>query len=333
MITQIQMPYRITQDTEVTLPKWREIFDLSELVPDLLRVGLVIFLAIASYRVVKLLTQRLEREVQAEDPMVKRVREQRARTLASLINYIALVVIVSLAALTILSTFIKIDIGPLLATAGVAGLAISFGAQSLVKDIINGGFIIMEGQFAIGDVIRVGEIAGQVERITLRTTVLRDIEGVVHILPNGEINRVSNLTKAWSRAVLDVNIAFKEDVDRVIDTMREVGLSLADDPKWKPLLIEPPEVLGVQAFTDAGIVIRLIAKTLPLKQWDVARELRRRIKRRFDQEKIEFAVARMALYRGGALSKMTFRDAEDGAPGEGEVGPGTTTRNTGHGPR
>ena len=265
---------------------WTEIFHWELLITAGIKAAVIILLALISYRVVKLLTGRLDREIEEEDPIVKRVREQRAKTLAGLLNSIALVVIIALSVLMIIRGF-GIDVGPLLATAGVAGLAISFGAQSLVKDVISGAFILLEGQFGIGDVVRIGTTAGNVEKITLRTTVLRDVEGVVHIIPNGAIDKVSNLTKTWSRAVLDIGIAYGEDVDRAIAVLRAVGLEMRDDANWEPLLIDEPEVMGVEKLADSAVVLRIMAKTIPLKQWEVARELRRRIKNRFDREGIE----------------------------------------------
>ncbi|MBI4544164.1 MAG: mechanosensitive ion channel family protein [Gemmatimonadetes bacterium] len=278
------------------MPDLSRIFDWERVLPDLVRIGVILGLAFAGYHAVKLLTARLQRERPEEDPLLKRLREQRARTLAGLLNNVALVVIVVVAALTILGAFI--DIKPLLATAGVAGLAISFGAQSLVKDVISGIFILLEEQFGIGDVVRVGDTAGMVEKITLRTTVLRDLEGIVHVIPNGEITRVSNLTKAWSRAVLDIGVAYKEDVDRVIGVLLEVGRQLYADPEWGSSLLEEPEVLGIQSLADSAVTIRMAAKTLPLRQWDVARELRRRIKKRFDAEGIEIPFPHLTFYWG-----------------------------------
>jgi small conductance mechanosensitive channel len=198
--------------------------------------------------------------------------------------------------LMVLGTFM--DIGPLLASVGVLGLAISFGAQSLVKDVISGTFMLLEGQFGIGDVVRVTDVSGQVEKITLRTTVLRDSQGVVHIIPNGEITRVSNLTKTWSRAVLDVGVAYKEDVDRVIAVLDELGREFHADPEWGALLVEEPLVLGVEDLGDSAVVIRVSARTLPEKQWDVAREWRRRIKKRFDRENIEIPFPHLTFYWG-----------------------------------
>ncbi|MBI4408926.1 MAG: mechanosensitive ion channel family protein [Gemmatimonadetes bacterium] len=276
---------------------WRGALPWDRLAPDLVRIGIILVGAFIGYRLIKLFTRRLlTRRIEEEDPLLKRMREQRAQTLAGLLSNVALVVIATVAGLTVLGTFI--DIGPLLATAGVAGLAVSFGAQSLVKDIISGAFILVEGQFGIGDVVRVGDAAGMVEKITLRTTILRDLHGVVHIIPNGEITRLSNLTKAWSRAVIDVGVAYREDVDRVLDVLRELGGELQADPEWGVLLLEPPEVLGVEAFGDSSVNLRMMAKTLPLKQWDVARELRRRIKKRFDAEGIEIPYPHVTFYWG-----------------------------------
>jgi small conductance mechanosensitive channel len=175
---------------------------------------------------------------------------------------------------------------------------VSFGAQSLVKDVISGTFILMEGQFGIGDVVRIGDTAGQVEKITLRTTTLRDFEGVVHIIPNGEITKVSNLTKTWSRAVLDIGVSYREDVDRVISVLRRLGAEFLRDPDWGPLVLEEAEVLGVQSLGDSAVVIRLQVRTLPLKQWEVARELRRRVKARFDAEQIQIPFPHVTVYWG-----------------------------------
>ena len=276
---------------------WDVVFNREVLVTALLKVAVILALALVTYRIVKLLTHRLERDVEEEDPVVKRLREQRAKTLASLLNHVALIVIALVSLLMIINSF-GIQIGPLVAAAGVVGLAISFGAQSLVKDVITGTFILLEGQYGIGDVVRIGDTAGMVEKITLRTTILRDLHGVVHIFPNGSIDRVSNLTKTWSRTVLDVGVAYREDVDRVIALLRELGSELHEDAQWRELLVEPPEVLGVEAFADSAVTIRMIAKTIPLKQWEVARELRRRIKKRFDAEGVEIPYPHVTFYWG-----------------------------------
>lgn len=271
---------------------------VEEAVPFIGQSALVVLIGVIAYRIVTIMTSRLEREIEVDDPVVKRVREQRGRTIASLLNNIARVTIFVLTVLTVLGSIPDFNIGPWLAGLGVLGLALSFGAQSLVKDIINGIFVLIEGQYGIGDVIRVGETAGMVERITLRVTVLRDLHGVVHVIPNGEINTLSNLTKAWSRAVLDVRVAYKEDIDRVIDVLRDLGQEIANDPEWSQLLTEPPAVLGVENFAESGVIVRMIATTLPLKQWEVAREMRRRIKNRFDAEGIVIPYPHLTFYWG-----------------------------------
>jgi small conductance mechanosensitive channel len=257
----------------------------------------IVFIGIAIYRIIKLVIRRIvARDIDADDAIVKRLRAQRAKTIGGLLTNVALIVIVTITMLMVLGTFM--DIGPLLASVGVLGLAISFGAQSLVKDVISGTFMLLEGQFGIGDVVRVTDVSGQVEKITLRTTVLRDSQGVVHIIPNGEITRVSNLTKTWSRAVLDVGVAYKEDVDRVIAVLDELGREFHADPQWGALLVEEPLVLGVEDLGDSAVVIRVSARTLPEKQWDVAREWRRRIKKRFDRENIEIPFPHLTFYWG-----------------------------------
>lgn len=262
-----------------------------------LQILLIIALAWAAYRALGAMLRRLERSAAAADPSTITLQEQRVATLLGLVRSVGLVVIVVITLFMVL-TALGFEIGPLLAGAGVIGLAISFGAQSLVRDIISGLFILFENQFAVGDVIRVGDVSGKVESITLRIVVMRDVHGTVHIVPNGEITRVSNLTRSFSRAVLEIGVAYREDVDRVMDVMREVGQELFEDPEWSPLLVEPPTVPGIESFGDSAVNIRMLATTLPLKQWDVARELRRRLKRRFDEVGIEIPFPHSTLYWG-----------------------------------
>lgn len=266
--------------------EWSDLFDWPELTVTGLRIVAALLVGWVAYRVLRLVLRRIERSVADDDPGVVSVREQRAMTLIGLVRNMGLVVISVLVMFMVLGA-LGIDLGPLLAGAGVIGLAISFGAQSLVKDIISGLFILFENQFGVGDVIRIEpSIGGVVERMTLRVVVLRDVQGVVHVIPNGEIKRVSNLTRTWSRVVLDVGVAYDEDSDRVMEVMRDVGRELWEDPQWRPLLVEPVEVPGIESFGESAVNIRIMAKTVPLKQWEVARELRRRIKRRFDEEGI-----------------------------------------------
>jgi small conductance mechanosensitive channel len=233
------------------------------------------------------------------------IQEQRARTLVSLFRSIGRVIIGILFLFMLLGA-VGVNLGPLLAGAGVIGLAVSFGAQSLVKDVISGLFILIENQFGVGDVIRIEGVSGAVERMTLRVVVLRDVEGVVHIVPNGQITKVSNTTRSWSRVVLDVGVAYKEDPDRVIGVLRDIGREMWEDPEWRPLMLEPPEVPGVESFADSSVNIRMWAKTLPLKKWDVGRELRKRIKMRFDRESIEIPFPHQTVYWGDGQGPSPF---------------------------
>ena len=273
-----------------------DLFDWAALVGNLIRIAVIILLAIGTYRLLKVFTRRLQREVDEPDLVRKRLREQRAQTVASLLNNVGLIIIAGITFLMILGTFI--EIGPLLAGVGVLGLAVSFGAQSLVKDLISGAFMLVEGQFAVGDVIKVKETAGLVEKITLRTIVLRDINGVVHVIPNGTVETLSNLTKSWSRAVLEIGVAYKEDVDLVIGVLEDEAMKMYADPDWEPLIVEEPTVPGVERFDESAVTIRVMFKTLPLKQWDTAREFRRRIKKRFDADGIEIPFPHRTVYWG-----------------------------------
>lgn len=267
------------------------------LINSALRILLVVALAWVAFRALGVLTRRVERAVSAGDAGTISFQEQRAKTLVGLLRSVGIVFILLIALFMILEG-LGVNIGPLLAGAGVIGLAISFGSQSLVKDIISGLFILFENQFGVGDVIRVADVSGAVERMTLRVVVLRDIHGTVHVIPNGEITRVSNLTRLWSRAVLEIGVAYKEDADHVMEVMRDVGRGMWEDPEWRPLLVEEITVPGIESFGDSSVNIRIMAKTIPLKQWDVARELRRRLKRRFDEERIEIPFPHRTFYWG-----------------------------------
>jgi small-conductance mechanosensitive channel len=294
---------------------WRDALQRDVLLTNVIKIAIVLLIAIVGYRVLRISINRIvNRPIDEDDVLVRRLREQRARTLGSLLGSVALVAVVVIVVLTILDILLD-DIGPILASFGILGLAFSFGAQSLVKDVIAGTFMLLEGQFGIGDVVRIEGVAGMVEKITLRTTVLRDLEGVVHVIPNGSITRVSNLTKAWSRAVLDVGVGYREDIDRVLDVLRRLLTEFYRDAQWGALLLEEPEVLGIQAFGDSAVMVRCVAKTLPLKQWDVARELRRRIKNRFDRENIEIPYPHMTFYWGENQAPTLPAPAEAGSAG------------------
>jgi moderate conductance mechanosensitive channel len=293
----------VPQDTAaaaqaVTTVNWGDVLVWETLLSRAINVVVVIFIAIIAFRLIRvLITKLLDRDIEEEDPLVRRLREQRAQTLTGLLGNVAAIAVFVVATLTILDILLD-NIGPILASFGIIGLAFSFGAQSLVRDVISGTFMLIEGQFGVGDVVEVAGVSGLVEKITLRTTILRDVEGRVHIVPNGEITRVTNMTKAWSRAVLHVGVAYREDADRVMDVLRDLLHDFHQDPEWGALLLEPPQVPGIENFEDSAVIIRILAKTLPLKQWDVARELRRRIKKRFDAEGIEIPFPHRTFYWG-----------------------------------
>ncbi|HEX8274232.1 MAG TPA: mechanosensitive ion channel domain-containing protein [Longimicrobiaceae bacterium] len=302
--------------------EWSDVFNWPELTATGLRIVAALLVGWLAFWALKLLLRRIERSIEPAEGGLLSVQEQRTKTLLSLVRSIGIVVILVLMVFMVLGA-LGINLGPLLAGAGVIGLAVSFGAQSLVKDVISGLFILFENQYGVGDVIRLDpQVSGTVERMTLRVVVLRDVHGVVHIVPNGEIKRVSNLTRTWARAVLDVGVAYKEDADRVMAVLREVGRELGEDPEWKHFLVEEVAVPGIESFGESSVNIRVMAKTVPLKQWDVARELRRRIKRRFEEEGIEIpfpqrtyhlqddAPARHPL----AASRATDGSQRDGTP-------------------
>jgi small-conductance mechanosensitive channel len=277
--------------------EWSDLFHWERLTATGLKVLGALVVGWVAYWALKLLLHRIEKSIGENQTGTITAQEQRARTLVSLLRSVGIVVITIIVIFMILGA-LGLELGPLLAGAGVIGLAISFGAQSLVKDIISGLFILFENQFGVGDIIRVDGVGGAVERVTLRVVVLRDVQGVVHIIPNGEIKRVSNLTRSFSRAVFEVGVAYREDADRVMEVMREVGWEMWEDPEWRPLLVEEITVPGIESFGDSSVNIRIMATTVPLKQWDIARELRRRLKRRFDAEGIEIPFPHRTFYWG-----------------------------------
>jgi moderate conductance mechanosensitive channel len=263
------------------------IFDLSA--ADLVEVGLrflfIWFLVWATIRVVRMISRRIVAAVDDGDDANLSAREKRGQTAAQLVRSVGGVAAVIFGIIATLNLFI--DIRPILAGAGILGLAISFGAQSLVKDIISGFFILVEDQFVVGDVIEAAGRTGTVERVTLRVVTLRDLRGVVHMIPNGQLTAVSNLTRSWSRAVVDIGVAYEASVDRALEVFREEADTLWEDPAWKPKLLGAPEVVGVDELGESGVILRTLVRTHPGKQWECAREFRRRIKNRLDMEGIE----------------------------------------------
>lgn len=214
-------------------------------------------------------------------PGARERRTQRAEAMGSLLRSIVTGVVGVIAALMVLSKLGQ-DIAPLLASAGIVGVAIGFGAQTLVKDFLSGVFMIMEDQYGVGDVIDTGEASGTVEAVGLRVTRLRDVSGTVWYIRNGEIARIGNLSQNWARSVLDITVGYESDLDQVQAILAEVAHELYEDPRFAGLVLDEPEVPGIERFDKDGPVVRVLIKTAPLKQWDVSRAMRERIKTRFD---------------------------------------------------
>ena len=212
-------------------------------------------------------------------------RVQRARTMGSVLKSISSIVVVTISLLMILPE-LGLDIAPLLASAGIIGVALGFGAQSLVKDFLSGIFMIFEDQYGVGDVVNLGEASGTVEAVTLRVTRLRDVNGTVWYVRNGEILRVGNMSQNWARAVLDVPVSYREDLARVRRVLKEVAHDLWVDEEFTGQIIEEPEVWGVESLAADLVTVRVTMKTAPLQQWAVARAMRERVKARFDHEGI-----------------------------------------------
>ena len=213
----------------------------------------------------------------------------RFSTFSQVTKSILTVLLISIALLVGLS-MIGIQIAPLLAGAGILGLGISFASQSLIKDIINGFFILLEDQYGVGDVVVIGDVAGLVENMNLRITQLRNEEGRLTTIPNNTITVVQNLSKEWSRVDLKINVAPNADIDEALALIKQVAQEMTQDPQWRPLILEPPSLLGIDDLTHAGVMVRLWIKTQPLKQWDVAREYRRRLKKALDAASIHIGV-------------------------------------------
>jgi small conductance mechanosensitive channel len=252
----------------------------------------------------------------SSDQMPSARRIQRAQTIGVVLRSVVGVVVWTVALLTCLGE-LGINLAPLLAGAGIAGIAIGFGAQTLVRDFLSGLFMMLEDQFGVGDVIDVGEASGTVEGVSLRTTRVRDVEGVVWHVPNGEITRVGNKSQQWSRALLDIAVAYDTDLSTALRVIKETADELSRDPEWSPVILSEPEVWGVEDLAASSMVIRLVVQTRPLEQWRVARELRARIKGAFDATGIEIPFPQQTV---------TYRSSSPpppppGAGPEGDTGP------------
>ena len=236
----------------------------------------------------------------AKDKESKEGMEKRANTLVSIFKGIGRVFIIIIGIMMILPE-LGVDIVPILAGFGIAGVAIGFGAQYLIRDLIAGIFIILENQYRVGDVVKLADIGGLVEQVTLRKTVLRDLDGIVHHVPNGEIKTASNFTRHFSRVNLNVSVAYDTDLDHAISVINRVGKELAEDGKWRKVIKSPPQVLRVDNLGDSGIDIKILGDVKPIEQWAVMGELRLRLKKAFDVEGIEIPWPHTKVYFGSPL--------------------------------
>ncbi|MDA8165090.1 MAG: mechanosensitive ion channel family protein [Desulfobacteraceae bacterium] len=269
----------------------RGILGQKELLARSLRVVLILGLTLVALTAVRRALLRLERRVLAQKLAEGREateESKRAQTLMRLLRQAAAIFIWGLAGLVILQEF-QVQIGAILASAGILGVVVGFGAQNLVRDLIAGFFLVFENQVRVGDVAVVNGTRGLVERINLRKMVLRDVAGVVHIFPNGAITTLANMTYQWSAYVLEVGIDYKEDIDRVIEVMRQVGTELRADPQFGPHMLEEIEIFGVDGFAGSAFIIKGRLKTKPIHQWAVGREYRRRLKLAFEAHGIAIA--------------------------------------------
>lgn len=246
-------------------------------------------------------------------------RAARARTLGSLARSIVTAVIGAIAIVMILEE-LNYSVGPLLASAGIVGVALGFGAQNLVKDFLSGVMMLLEDQFGVGDVVDLGEAIGVVEAVGLRVTQVRGLDGTVWYVRNGEVLRVGNYGQEWARAILDVRVAYGEDTARARELILDVARELASDPEWSERFIDEPEIWGVEELAADGVVIRLVVKTRPLEQWAISRELRERIKARFDAEGVEIPFPqRTVWFRTGEQATSPPSAATSSASGAGAV--------------
>lgn len=277
---------------------WSERFDVvvDWVAGDGLRIVLVLVLLAVALRVGRAFVRRtvtLAVRPRGKDPLLDLMITKRQTTLVNLFDGVLGIALIVIAALMIFQ-LLKFNVGPLLASAGIAGVAIGLGAQSLVKDVLSGVFVILEQQFSVGDVVRIGALSGAVEELNLRTVVLRDGDGSVHIIPNGQIDKVTVLTRDWSRVLLNIDVAYDTDLAKASACLQ--GVLDAYAAAHADLIIEPPEVLGVENLAESSVTIRAWMKVLPGKQWTISRALRAEIKNAFDAAGIEIPFPQRTLW-------------------------------------
>ena len=272
--------------------------------PALLIITIVFIILLKSIKfIVKGFSKILQSRTRKDDEIRKSEREKRINTLTGIISTILKIVLVFLFVVIVLEK-LGVAVGPILASAGIIGLAVGFGAQELVRDMISGFFILLEDQIRIGDAVELNGKWGVVESIELRTIKLRDMSGVVHVFQNGKLDTLSNMSKDWSALIVNVGVAYKEKYDRVTEVIAKVGDEMYNDSVYKDIMIEPLEISGLNEFADSAIVIRVILKTKPGMQWDTGREFRRRIKEAFDESNIEIPFPHRTVYWGEKIDPL-----------------------------
>jgi small conductance mechanosensitive channel len=276
-----------------------------------LQIAVILLVVITANRIVSTLMNRAQRELVTGSSLADHERQKRAQTIGRTFSHFISAILWIAGALMILRT-LDVDVTPLLTGAGIVGLAIGFGAQTLVKDVITGFFLILEDQVRVGDVVLVNNTAGLVEQINLRTMVLRDVDGTVHVVPNGEIRVLSNRSKDYSYSVLDIGIDYDDDIDKAVEAVKAAAEDMRTDPQYATDMLEPLEVMGVDDFKASSVTLRFRVKTVPLRQWDVGRALRRRIKMTFDNRGIRIPVQQMELtIRNSELRVVNVPDEPD----------------------
>lgn len=279
----------------------------------ILMVLLFISLRFGFFLVRKLKSLLAKRTVNRNDEPDLEV-EKRLNTLMGIVKKIVALTIWTVFILIFLKK-INIDIAPILAGAGIIGLAVGFGAQELVRDFITGFFILLENQIRTGDVAIINGTGGLVEKIEMRTITLRDLSGVVHIFQNGKINSVSNMTKDWSAMVFDIGVAYKEDLNKVMKLMKDVADKMMEEEDYKDNILEPMEIFGLDSFGDSALVVKGRIKTKPIQQWSIGREYRKRLKEIFDENRIEIPFPHQTIYWGEEIDplKLTMEKADEKA--------------------
>jgi moderate conductance mechanosensitive channel len=260
-----------------------------------LRVLIIAVMMVVGLAIVRRAMDRFQKVYEGTLPTESQVK--RATTLTHVIRDVARVAILAVGGMMMLSE-VGVDLKPILAAAGLGGLAVGFGAQSLVKDVITGFFILLEDSIGVGDVVEIAGVGGVVEEVKLRTVTLRDLSGNVHVVPNGVIDKVKNMTKVYAFYLFEVGIAYREDVDEVMAVLRDIGEELRQDSQFSEDILEPLEMLGVDQFAESAVIIKCRIKTRPIKQWRVGREMNRRIKKTFDAKGIEIPFPHQTIYWG-----------------------------------